>query len=157
MLKKVFCDNLKCTSPEETFIKAPILSTRFSMSSTHQYFSPLPSLKDLVLYMQHKACPQTSSECKEAASSLLSASYLDLDYDTISHALTLHAFWAREPTKVKWSETITPRSGSDSVEVGVLQNERTPDAEDIGFSGFLTVLGRDTEPSTQSPFPFNTN
>jgi hypothetical protein len=117
------------------------------MSSSLQYYSALPSLKNLVLYLQHKGCPAASSACKHYAQSLLSASYLDLDYDAISHALTVHAFWAQEPEIGAWSEAIA-KKGEGSVEVGVLRNERIPDEEDVGFSGFLTVVGRDTEPST---------
>jgi len=122
------------------------------MSPSTQYYSQLPSLHDLVTYLQHKGCPSTSAVCKDAAESLISADYVDLDYDAISHALILHAFWARDPENASgWTETISEVKAGGSVEIGVLSREENPDPEDVAFSGFLTVLGQDAEPSTFPP------
>lgn len=76
-----------------------------------------------------------------------------MDFDTISHALILNAFWARKPSVDSWSETISLRQKDETIEVGILTNEKAVDAEDLAFSGFLTVLGKDTKPSTSSPLP----
>ncbi|KAF2181677.1 PIG-X-domain-containing protein [Zopfia rhizophila CBS 207.26] len=146
LLREAFGHGLGCEGPEETFIKLPILSGRFSMSSSSQYYAHVPSLPNLVIYIQQKVCPASSTSCQKGASSLLSASYLDIDYDTISHALILNAYWAREPTSGTWTETISPRGKEETIEIGVLNNEKNPDPEDVAFSGFLTVLGQDTSP-----------
>ncbi|KAF2199276.1 PIG-X-domain-containing protein [Delitschia confertaspora ATCC 74209] len=158
-LLRTFDENFLCESPEHDFTVMPVLSERFSMSSSLQFYSLLPDLKHFVQYLHYRViCPpldglhEYSSECMipNAASSplspLLSASYLDMDYDAISHALTISAFWAREPMDGSWTETITLNSKGGSIEIGVLSNENNPDPEDLAFSGFLTVLGQDDEP-----------
>lgn len=118
------------------------------MSATSQYYSHLPSLSNLATYVQQKICKTSEKGCKEAASSLVSASYLDIDYDTISHALVLNAFWSSAPDNRHWTETIAAPARDESIEVGVLTHEKNPDPEDIAFGGFLTVLGQDSKPST---------
>jgi hypothetical protein len=147
-LHSAFGPELKCSSTNEASTKLPILSERFSMSASNQYYSSLPSLQHLVHYLGEKVCKPSSRECKETASSLLSASYLDIDYDTISHAVVLNAFWAGPPKGVAWTDTVTLSSKDQAIEIGVLNHEPNPDPEDIGFGGFLTVLGEDASPST---------
>lgn len=85
---------------------------------------------------------------------LLSASYLDIDYDAISHALIINAMWAKAPKTKSWTENISLPGKEETIEVGVLNQESNPDPEDLAFSGFLTVLGQDTKPSM---FPHITN
>lgn len=154
MLKKVFGDNLKCESPKDTFIGMPILSERFSMSSASQYYQLLPSLKDLVTYIQQKICATSDPSCQTQAASLLSATYVDIDFDTISHALVFNGFWDRAPDAESWTETISLRQETDHIEVGVLTSEKAIDPEDLAFSGFLTVIGKDSKPSpTRFSFP----
>jgi len=123
------------------------------MSASNQYYSYLPSLQHLAGYFRDSICKSTSRECKEVASSLLSASYLDIDYDTISHAVVLNAYWSESPKGASWAETITLPSKDQIIEIGVLNHERNPDPEDIGFGGFLTVLGEDEAPSTLPYLP----
>ncbi|KAF2811037.1 PIG-X-domain-containing protein [Mytilinidion resinicola] len=149
-LKKIFGDNLECESPKETFVNMPILSERFSSSSTSQYYQLLPSLDDLVTYIQQSLCPKSNSKCQQQASTLGSATYVDFDYDTISHALILNAFWAREPSEGSWTESISLQKEGDTIEVGVLTSEKAVDKEDLAFSGFLTVVGEDSKPSTSN-------
>lgn len=120
------------------------------MSSSSQYYSHVPILSNLVSYIQDNICPSSSKACKGAATSLLSASYLDIDYDTISHAVILNAFWEKSPDSLSWDETISLPGNEETIEIGVLNHEPNPDPEDIAFSGFLTVLGQDTKPSTST-------
>jgi hypothetical protein len=82
--------------------------------------------------------------------SLASATYLDIDYDAISHAVVLNAFWNKSPRGPGWTEVIALPGKEETIEVGVLNHEPNPDPEDIAFSGFLTVLGQDDKPSTSS-------
>ncbi|KAF2676782.1 PIG-X-domain-containing protein [Lentithecium fluviatile CBS 122367] len=146
LLHYAFGPDLKCSSTNEASTKLPILSERFSMSASSQYYSYLPTLNSLVSYIQEEVCKSSVKACKNAASSLLSASYLDIDYDTISHAVVLNAFWSGSPEANHWTETITLPSKDQTTEVGVLNYEKNPDPEDIGFGGFLTVLGQDDAP-----------
>ncbi|KAF2457234.1 hypothetical protein BDY21DRAFT_345296 [Lineolata rhizophorae] len=153
MLKKVFGQNLKCTSPTETFTTPPILSPRFSQTSL-QYHSLLPSLIDLTTYIAEAVCPPADQHCRSQAAALTSASYVDIDFDAISHSVIVNAFWSAPPTSASasdenlWTETILKRSKEDTVEVGVLGNERPSEKEELSLSGFLTVLGQDDHPST---------
>jgi hypothetical protein len=77
---------------------------------------------------------------------LSTATYIDIDYDTIQRALVINAGWPSAPGEKGWTETIS-KTSSATVEVGVLNHEPNPDPEDIGFGGFLTVLGQDSSPS----------
>ncbi|KAF2750111.1 PIG-X-domain-containing protein [Sporormia fimetaria CBS 119925] len=147
LLRQTFGHELKCNSTVTAFTKAPILSKRFSHSPSLQYHSHLPSITHLIRYIQDKLCPPSSSSCKNGASSLDSTSYTDIDYDTISHALTLNAFFPSAPDpSIGWTETISLPSTSSTIEIGILNHEPNPDPEDIAFAGFLTVLGKDTKP-----------
>lgn len=118
------------------------------MSASNQYYSYLPWLRDFVNNIQDRICQYSSTECSDAASSLMSASYLDIDYDTISQTVVLNAFWSESPGGAHWTETIRLPNKGQTIEVGVLNHEKNPDPEDIGFGGFLTVLGQDEAPST---------
>ncbi|KAF2490460.1 PIG-X-domain-containing protein [Lophium mytilinum] len=153
-LKKIFGDSLECQSPKESFVNMPVLSGRFSSSSTSQFYQLLPSLDDLVTYIQQSLCPKSDFNCQAKASTLGSATYVDFDYDTISHALILNAFWAREPSEGSWTESISLQKEGDTIEVGVLTSEKAVDNEDLAFSGFLTVVGEDAKPKpTRFHFP----
>ncbi|KAF2715205.1 PIG-X-domain-containing protein [Pleomassaria siparia CBS 279.74] len=147
LLTELFGDALKCQDSNKSFIKLPILSERFSHSASTQYYSHAPSLSHLVSYIQTKLCKSHSPWCKDAAASLLTASYLDMDYDTISHAVILSAYWEEAPNGESWTESISLSGSEERIEVGVLIHEPNPDPEDIGFGGFLTVLGEDDKPS----------
>ncbi|KAK8167255.1 PIG-X [Phyllosticta citribraziliensis] len=146
LLQEIFGDELKCTTPSETFITPPILAERFSMSASSQYHSLLPSLESLVTYIQQKLCASNAS-CETKAASLLSADYVDIDFDAISHALVFNAFWSAGPEEGGyWNEEIS-RGQAGSVEVGILNNEVPIESEELSLAGFLTVLGEDAKPS----------
>ena len=69
-----------------------------------------------------------------------------MDYDSISHALTIKAFWMRSSIgDGSWSEKHR-KSANDTIEVGVLMNENPDEPEELRYSGWLTVLGKDKKP-----------
>lgn len=73
-----------------------------------------------------------------------------MDYDSISHALTISTFWSQPPERNGWVEEIRRHKGarSERVEVGLLANERALDPEDLSLGGFLAVVGEDSKLST---------
>ncbi|KAF1813483.1 protein pbn1 [Eremomyces bilateralis CBS 781.70] len=154
LIKKVFGDGMDCVSPQESFISPPILSERFSASSSLQYYHVTPSLKDLVAYLKEKICPRSDEKCIRDAASLLDAKYLDMDYDAISHSLTVTAFWDRACPNSPWTETHLRRESSETIEIGVLNAEKASEPEEQSLGGFLAVLGQDDEPKpTLFSFP----
>jgi hypothetical protein len=82
------------------------------------------------------------------ALSLSTATYIDIDYDTISGALVINGGWPSAPDEEGWSDKTSRKESDGTVEIGVLMHELNPDPEDIQFGGFLTVLGEDKSPST---------
>ncbi|KAE8150379.1 PIG-X [Aspergillus avenaceus] len=143
LLKKVFGDELDCTTPEESFITPPILSTRFASTPTFQYYSSLSSVEGLVSYLENKICG-SDSECRAQAERLRSADSVDLNYDSISHSLTVSGFWSRSAEG--WSETISKHAaGADQIEIGLLGTERAVEPEEIKMGGLLGVVGRDDQ------------
>jgi len=76
----------------------------------------------------------------------LFADYVDIDYDTISGAVSITTEWSRASGKSGWSETITPVDGSDQVEVGVLHSQKAEELEELSLGGYLTVIGQDAKP-----------
>jgi hypothetical protein len=143
LLKDVFGDSIACDSTNETFTHPPVLAERFSMSASSEFFAHVPSISPLVSYIQERICPSSSTVCKDAATSLLSATYVDIDYDAISHALVFNVFWAQSSDKGSWTEKIFLPGAEETIEVGILSTEPNPDPDVVGFSGFLAVLGQD--------------
>jgi hypothetical protein len=139
---------LKCSTTNETSIKLPVLSERFSMSASAQFYSYLPSIRERATILGQRFCRSKGDGCLNLALSLSTATYLDIDYDTITRALVINAGWPSPPSEKGWSETLIRTEASGTLEIGVLNHEPNPDPEDIGFGGFLTVLGQDTSPST---------
>jgi hypothetical protein len=139
---------------QESFTTPPILSGRFSHSASRQFYSYVPTIEDIVHYIVHKICPQSSDDCKIKAQELLLADYVDADYDSISHALVLKAFWSKShlPNQ-QWIEThhLPSKSDGSALEVGVLTNEKPDDVEELKYSGFLTQVGKDRAPCTFFP------
>ncbi|KAH7087545.1 PIG-X [Paraphoma chrysanthemicola] len=137
---------LKCSS-NETSIKMPILSERFSMSASSQYYSFLTSIDSMFGHLRDLVCSPADEKCENSLLGMKSATYLDVDYDTITRALVANFGWPSAPGgKKSWSEDIRRLEKSGTVEIGVLNHEPNPDPEDIQFGGFLTVLGQDTSP-----------
>ncbi|EON66513.1 hypothetical protein W97_05758 [Coniosporium apollinis CBS 100218] len=153
-LKKIFHPEFKCESPRETFISLPILSERFSMSSALQYHQLLPTLSRLVSYIKSEFCSRHDSTCQEHASRLLSASYIDMDYNAISHALVINALWNEAPDGSSWHDRIERTRDDETIEVGILSNETPEEPEELKLGGFLVVVGDDDTPkATRFSFP----
>lgn len=66
-----------------------------------------------------------------------------MDYDSISHTLTVTGLWAGPP-EGGWTENIhRPASSADQVEFGLLGAEKGIEAEEIKMGGLLAVVGQD--------------
>jgi PIG-X / PBN1 len=164
LLHKVFSESLKCQSPNETFSSPPLVSSRFASTSSLQYYTLLSDLNNLVVYIQRKLCAHSDQSCIQATSLLNIVDSLDLDYDSISHALTLTAQWLKPPpiyydpwtqftTYNAWTLSIDGQKG-DKVEVGVLSSGKATDPQELQLSGVLTVVGEDDHPKpTLFSFP----
>jgi hypothetical protein len=100
-------------------------------------------------------CGEDQYPCRLRAHDLQWADYLDIDYDAVSHAFVLRAFWSQSRADdAKWYEThLKGIKSSDTLEVGVLMNEISEEEEELRYSGFLTQVGRDKKPSTH-PLPY---
>ncbi|KAK5090007.1 protease B nonderepressible form [Lithohypha guttulata] len=164
LLHRIFSESLRCVSPEISFSRPDILSERFASAAALQYYSLLPSLEKLVTWIQEHVCPPSGVGCRHNAALLNSASYVDIDYDSISHALTFAAFWSEPPTTTmgmvegwqtynNWNILVDP-SPSDRNEVGILKASPGSEAAQIEMEGILTVVGEDNSPKpTRFFFP----
>jgi hypothetical protein len=128
------------------------------MSAKYQYYKPLARLTRLIGYLSSTVCEPSDTSCHAQVTSLAQASSLDLDYDTISHALRISAYWdwavAADGSQGVWDETLRLQPSSDALEVGILNVEKPTEEEEIALSGLLTVVGEDTKPSaTMFSFP----
>jgi hypothetical protein len=129
----------------------PILSERFSMSASSQYYSSLSSIESSVEHFSNLICLGYREKCEIILTGMRSAAYLDVDYDTITRALVVNVGWSSAPRESSWDEDIYRGEKDGTIEIGVLNYEPNPDPEDIQFGGFLTVLGQDESPSTSAP------
>jgi hypothetical protein len=137
------------TVSQDAFTPLPV--ERFSHSAALQYYQSLDGIDALVTYIQQKLCTSRESYCLDRVEALRSASSIDIDFDAISHALTLNALWAPRT----WTDlTLTNKGVNDRVEVGILSSEKAIDPEELSMGGFLTVIGEDSKPSaTLFSFP----
>lgn len=114
----------------------------------------MPTLKDLITYIQLKICPPHDEECLDKASSLSAVDYLDIDYEAISQSLVLSAFRHEPPYPGTWTAKFQKSGESAKIEVGVLASEKSAEPEELSLGGFLTTIGESTKPSRQSSSPF---
>jgi hypothetical protein len=121
------------------------------MSASSQYYAYLSSIKDIATVYGQRICRSKGEECLSLALSLSMATYLDIDYDTITGAVVINAGWPSPPSEKGWMDKISRKASDGTVEIGVLMHEPNPDPEDVQFGGFLTVLGQDTSPSKLNP------
>ncbi|KAJ5443165.1 Glycosylphosphatidylinositol-mannosyltransferase I PIG-X/PBN1 [Penicillium cf. griseofulvum] len=135
-----------CSKQEDSFITPPLLSTRFASSTSLQYYTHLPSIQPLVKYIKTTVCNQSRAdgpECHTRVDALLSADSVDIDYDSISHDLTLSGHWTSPPTGGWTDEFQKPASAEDQLEFGLLGAEAGLEPEDIKMGGLLAVVGQD--------------
>ncbi|KAF7128266.1 hypothetical protein CNMCM5793_002808 [Aspergillus hiratsukae] len=160
LLKRVFDESLECDSLR-SFTQPPIHSKRFATTAAFQYYSQLPSLQNLVAFIQHKFCDRSDEECSRHAASILSADSVDVNYDSISHALTVSGYWSKSPGQ-GWTEQIKKHpAGTHLVEVGLLGVESAIEPEELKMGGLLGVVGQDEKlkptlfsfPSRHHPLP----
>ena len=79
---------------------------------------------------------------------MLTSDYLDIDFDAISGALILNAFWSRAKGPDGWAETVgAKQKGGHRVEIGVLKNEKPEEEGELTVGGHLTVAGDDDRAS----------
>lgn len=155
-LKRIYSSSLRCNMTTSSFSQPDILSERFASSASLQYYSLLPSLKQFVAWLQRNVCSPSDVICKHNAALLNIASYVDVDYNSISHALTLTAYWSKPPavlmdpvgewtTYEHWNMALdaSPRGRN---EVGLLQSVVASEPSELQMEGILTVVGEDTEP-----------
>jgi len=149
MLKRAF-GNIDCESPERSFTTLP--NERFSQSASHQYYSPLASITDLAGYMANKLCIATDNNvCSNELERFIYSTQVDIDYDSISHALTITMLL---PSKFMSLDVTRPPNLQSRLEVGILSNEKPIEIEELSLGGFLTVIGEDMKPSpTLFSFP----
>jgi hypothetical protein len=133
----------------------PVLSERFSMSATSQYYDYfLDEIDRWKGPFQRAFCGENGNRyCEILVNRFVTSNYLDVDYDTISRSVVLTAGWAQTPEGDQgWAERIRLPKKDATVEIGVLTLEGNADPEDIQFGGFLTVLGQDERPSMSIQF-----
>lgn len=147
-LRKLFSEDLSCSSPMTSFIAPEILSTDFATASSRQYYSVLPSLDHFIHYIHDHICPTTESEtsCHAAADQLQHASQLDLDYDTLSSTLAVTALWPRPISLTSgWSMNIT-NAVLDKTELGIFSPSPAVNPTDLQLEGFLLDVGEHDAP-----------
>ena len=125
-------------------------SERFTASAVFQYYQLIHSLDNLVAYVEQKICPDHGDVCFTYAKGLASADSIDIDFDTISQALTISGFRHAPYGLLGWDEQISNFDSSARVEVGVLANEKPTEPEELSLGGFLNILGEDDKPSISS-------
>jgi hypothetical protein len=154
----MFQHNWLTVYPQTAFTSPPNLSGRFTHAAIFQYYDYVSSLNPLIYSIQKAACGETNYDCALQVSDLIYADSIDIDYDSISNAFTVGAFWSKSRLDdKKWWEThLRPRHG-DSVEIGALTNETPEEAEDLRYSGFLTKIGENTEPCTSTQYSCYSN
>ncbi|KAI1540364.1 PIG-X-domain-containing protein [Pyrenophora tritici-repentis] len=163
-------DDLKCSTTSSTSTKLPILSERFSMSATSQFYAYLDNIGAYKGPWQSIMCEKgpLQAYCEKLVNAFSTARSVDIDYDTISRSVVLTALWpvAEKESWEKekgWTSThrlpsawmikhggLSPNevpTEDSTVEIGVLSHEGNADPEDIQFGGFLTVLGQDQKPN----------
>lgn len=153
LLKDVFSASLKCSSPNTSFSRPHLTSERFASAASLQYYTLLPSLQNAVGWLEENVCPSSDVDCRHNVALLNVASYVDLDYDALSHALILTAFWSKPPPVLVdpvgertandgWNLVIDA-SPSDRNELGILRSVPATEPSHLQMEGFLTVVGED--------------
>jgi len=127
------------------------LSERFAHAAAFQYYQPIDpeqGLQDFVEFVGGYACEDDNDDkCFQKLNVLQKATYMDIDFDAISHAVVVTAFWAAGPSHKPWPRaTIAPFRVDDTTEIGILNNEKAEEPEEIALGGSLTIIGQDEKP-----------
>ncbi|KAJ5251553.1 hypothetical protein N7489_001963 [Penicillium chrysogenum] len=133
------------TAIQDSFITPPLRSTQFASASL-QYYTYLPSIQSLVRYIQTTVCGHSRAdgpECHTRADALLSADSVDIDYDSVSRALTVSGLWTSPPTGGWTDQFRKPASAADQIEFGLLGADAGLEPEEIKMGGLLAVVGLD--------------
>lgn len=106
----------------------------------------MPTISDIIPWIEHKVCKTPDKACTTLARSLMYADYLDADYDSIAHTFKLTAYWSQPWAGAQvWKDSHQSSKGQ-TIEVGVLMNEKPSEPEELKFSGWLTIPGEGKEP-----------
>lgn len=87
------------------------------------------------------------------------ASYVDIDYDVTSLAITLTAFWSANEAQhgghgiQRAARQYQKFGDEDRLEVGVLETQKSKNPEELSLGGYLTVVGEDKRPSISRTLP----
>nr|POE56773.1 protein pbn1 [Quercus suber] len=149
LLTNLFSKELSCKHGFRSFSRQEVTSERFSSSSTYQLHSSLEDLRHFQRYVALHLC-QDNAQCIQEAATLEGASTLDIDFDAISHAITVTAYWTSEGvSRFKHThKTVKRTRPQDTVEVGILQVQKADEPEELKFGGVLRVLAADEKPDT---------
>ena len=149
---------MKCDSVSDSFSKPSVRSERFASTSTYQYYH-LGSIDQYIgVHVLERLCaskPPGLQACKDHVQELENASYIDVDFDAISHALAFTAFFNPNRPKIlpgqRDNRPIKKGKPEDTIEVGVLQSEKATEPEELSLGGYLTVIGESDHPSIAFP------
>ncbi|EUC38131.1 hypothetical protein COCCADRAFT_32815 [Bipolaris zeicola 26-R-13] len=147
-LRELVSSELKCSTMSQSATKVPVLSERFAMSASLQFYGHLGEIYGMKEDLQRVLCGgKEKGYCVDVVGEFVTARYVDVDYDTISRAVVVTAGWPNAGESGNgWTDEIRLPSKDATVEIGVLNLEGNTDPEDIQFGGFLTVLGEDEKP-----------
>lgn len=152
---------LICGSELGSYPKPPVLSERFSSSSTYQYYHGVDDLSIISRRLADEYCPglnvaSTSGQLCKLLADASDAVYVDYDYDVINHAVTIAIVSAPiDSTKAgDGAARVHKLSPDDRLEVGILSPEKPDEPEELKLGGYLTVVGEDEKPGpTMFSFP----
>ncbi|EMD91927.1 hypothetical protein COCHEDRAFT_1100837 [Bipolaris maydis C5] len=134
-LHELVSSELKCSTTSQSATKVPVLSERFAMSASLQFYGHLGEIEGMKEDLQRTLCGgKEKGYCVDMVGEIVTARYVDVDYDTISRAVVVTAAWphSREGGK-GWTDEIRLPSKDTTVEIGVLSLEGNTDPEDIQF------------------------
>ncbi|RPA71760.1 PIG-X-domain-containing protein [Ascobolus immersus RN42] len=141
-LKKAVCNGL------ESFVHPP-------NSPTHHFFTPDSHPAELAATAKILLCkhlPETSkASCLQATSQLSTADSIEITYTKSTGTIVVSALWTSSPEGT-WNSALTPASHRH--EVGVLDERRALEPNEIALGGVIAVLGDSKELSeTLLSFP----
>ncbi|KAI5364814.1 Putative glycosylphosphatidylinositol-mannosyltransferase I, PIG-X/PBN1 [Septoria linicola] len=161
LLLGVNIETLICSSEPGSFPRLPVLSERFSSSSTYQYYHGVDDLAIISKRIAEEHCPglhvaSTSGQLCKILADAGDAAYVDYDFDVINHAVTISILsapsdYVEQGVESGKAHKLQP---DDRLEVGVLSPENADEPEELKMGGYLTVVGEDEKPSaTLFSFP----